>query len=236
MKLKNTQKSQVKEYYTETLSNCQKSSKKNFESSRRKMTDPTKWNSHLRLPVDFYTEWCDILKVLKDKKCQPKVLFVAKISFKKWLIEAESRWERICGTHLLPQIHKNNLNVKTKQNKNLHVEQLTQNVNWMLAEDFKPTKGARNTAHNWVEQGEKERWGKKRNQVRSSTPRRELWKMKGTCILGSHIPDGEINQRWRGNFKPQNKAQQPEWGRQSRESHTDHWYHSFQTPQVEIFN
>ena len=44
----------------------------------------------------------------------------------------------------------------------LHVKRLTQSINWMLAEEMKPPKRARNSWHNWVEQ-KKKREGEKRN-------------------------------------------------------------------------
>ena len=42
-----------------------------------------------------------------------------------------------------------------KKKKNPHIEQFTQNIYRMVAEDLKPPKRARNTPHNWVGQKEK---------------------------------------------------------------------------------
>ena len=59
--------------------------------------------------------------------------------------------------------------------KSLHVEQLAQNIYWLLAEDLRPLKRARYPSHNWVEQKKKrEREKKKRNQDRSSIPEKKL--------------------------------------------------------------
>ena len=53
------------------------------------------------------------------------------------------------------------------------------------------------------------------NQNRTSIPERELWKKKGTHILGSHLIDGEIS--WGGGTsKSPRKAQQLDWREQSR--------------------
>ena len=106
--------------------------------------------------------------------------------------------------HLLPQTH---------QKTHLHVKRLTQNINWMLAEELKPPKRARNSWHNWVEHKKKR---EKRNQDRTSTPERELWRRKGTRILGSHLTDGKISQV-RGTSKTlSRKVQQWVWEWKSR--------------------
>ena len=82
----------------------------------------------------------------------------------------------------------------------------------MLVEDIKPTKRARNTPHNWVEQKEKrekerEEKEKKGNQDGTSTPERELLKRKGTQTLGRHLTDREDQPRWR-DLKVLGRAQQ----------------------------
>ena len=41
--------------------------------------------------------------------------------------------------------------------KNLRVEWFAQKIYWMLSEDIKPPKKARNSPHNWVEQKGKRR-------------------------------------------------------------------------------
>ena len=41
------------------------------------------------------------------------------------------------------------------QKTHLHVKQLAQNIPWMLAEELKPPKRAKNSWHNWVEQNKK---------------------------------------------------------------------------------
>ena len=48
-----------------------------------------------------------------------------------------------------------------KKKKDLHVEQLAQNIYWTLVEDLRLPKRARNHPHNWVEQKEKNRREKK---------------------------------------------------------------------------
>ena len=93
----------------------------------------------------------------------------------------------------------------------LHVKRLTQNINWILVEELKPTKRARNFWHNWVEQKKK----RERNQDGTGIPERELWRRKGTHILGSHLTDGKISQV-RGTSKLPRKVQQLDWELQSR--------------------
>ena len=144
-------------------------------------------------------------------------------------IEEASRWQRSRhGTQLLPQTHQ-----KKKKKPIYHVEQFSQNIYWMLAEDLKPPKRARNVPYNWIEQkGEKEREREKRNQDKTSTPEGELWKRKGNHTLGSHLTDQKIS-RDGGTSKSQRKTQQLDWGGQSRESLIDHLYYCPQTPQPE---
>ena len=83
-----------------------------------------------------------------------------------------------------------------------------------------------------------EREGKRKKGIRMGygvrTPERERWKRKGTHTLGSHLTDGES---WwdRGTTNPQRKAQQLEWGGQSRKRVRSHWYHQTQIPQPEMF-
>ena len=62
---------------------------------------------------------------------------------------------------------------------------------------------------------EREREIKKRNQDWTITPERELLKRKGTHILGSHLPNREIN--WNGrSSKLWRKAQQLDWREKDR--------------------
>ena len=54
---------------------------------------------------------------------------------------------------MLTLSHKN----KKKKKTHLHLKGFTQDINWMLAENLKPPKRARNSWHNQVEQKKKER-------------------------------------------------------------------------------
>ena len=94
----------------------------------------------------------------------------------------------------------------------------------MLAEELIPPKRARNSWHNWVEQ-KKKKEREKRNQDGTSIPKRELWRIKGTHILGSHLTDGKIS-RVRGTSKSLGKATAAglRTAKQS-ESCTDHLHH-----------
>ena len=94
----------------------------------------------------------------------------------------------------------------------LHVKRLTQNINWIVEEELKPLKRARNSWHNWVEQKKKR---EKRNQNRTTIPKRELWRRKGTHILGRHLTDGKIS--WvGGTSKSPGKVKQLDWEQQNR--------------------
>ena len=121
--------------------------------------------------------------------------------------------------------------------ENLHVEWFTQNIYRTLARDIKTPKRARNPAHNWVKQkGKKERKRRgenKRNQDRTSTPERELWKWKETLTLEGHLTDGEMSQDT-GNCKLLEKSSAAGLRQaKHRESNTNHSYNHTQTTQPE---
>ena len=73
------------------------------------------------------------------------------------------------------------------QKSTLHVKQLTQNLNWMLAEELKPPKRARNSWHNWAEQKKKRE--RKGNQDGLAFPR-------GSC-KGEKEPTSWEATNWR---------------------------------------
>ena len=94
----------------------------------------------------------------------------------------------------------------------------------MLAEEFKTPKRARNPWHNYVE--EKRKKEKERKGIRMGLEfLRELWKRKGTHILGSHLTDQKISQDG-GTSKSLKKSTAAGLRRaQQGESHTDHLHH-----------
>ena len=97
-----------------------------------------------------------------------------------------ARWWKSRGSYL-PSL------TNTTKKPNLHIKWLTQNINWMLAEELKPTKMARISWYNWVKRkkrGDRE----KGNQYRTSIPKRKVWRRNGTYTLGSHLTDGKISQ------------------------------------------
>uniref|UniRef100_A0A8C9BEN8 L1 transposable element RRM domain-containing protein n=1 Tax=Phocoena sinus TaxID=42100 RepID=A0A8C9BEN8_PHOSS len=66
-----------------------KRQRKIIESSKGKMTNNIQGNSHIRLTADFSAEtlqarreWHDIFKVMKGKNLQPRLLYLARISFR----------------------------------------------------------------------------------------------------------------------------------------------------------
>ena len=61
------------------------------------------------------------------------------------LSRTEARWQKSKRT-----CSPSPTNSSKKTHK--HVKQFAQNINWMLAEELKPPKRARNSWHNWVEQ------------------------------------------------------------------------------------
>ena len=101
---------------------------------------------------------------------------------------------------------------KKKKKTHLHVKWLTKNIKWMLAEELKPPKRVINSWHNWVEQKKK---SERKNQEGTSIPEREVWRWKGTHLLGSHLIDGKIS--WvKGTSKVLIKVQQLGWEQQRR--------------------
>lgn len=99
-------------------SNCHKSNTKNFESSKIKATH------HLQgAPIRLWGEtlqarrkWDNILKVLKDKNCQPRMQNLVKLSFKR-LSQVSWRNEFITTQSALQERLKGVLSVKNRRQK-----------------------------------------------------------------------------------------------------------------------
>ena len=126
------------------------------------------------------------------------------------LLYEGSRWQRSKASCSHSCSHSP---INTSKKKNL--KWFVQNILWTLAKETKPPKRRRNSWHKWGKQKEKKRAREKRNQDGISNPEREKWKRKGAQMLGSHLADREIS-RDRGTSKSPWKAQQLDWGGQSR--------------------
>ena len=116
------------------------------------------------------------------------------------------------------------------------LEWFVQNIYWMLAEDLKPLKMARNPPHYWVKQNEKE---KERRKKMESVWDQYSWegavRKERNHYLG-RPPNWQGDQpRWRGNLEASEKNSAARLMRaQQRDSSADRQYHRTWTPQPEI--
>ena len=87
------------------------------------------------------------------------------------------------------------------------MEQFSQNTYWTLAEELKTSERGRKFPHNQVGQNKRKK-GRERNQDRTCIPGRELWKSKGSNILGSPRTSRDFSQDRVGALAPQRRVQQ----------------------------
>ena len=97
----------------------------------------------------------------------------------------------------------------------LYIKQLSQDINWILAEELKPPKRARNSWPNWVEQKEKKREGEK--ESRWDKPSQEgAVKEKGNQNPGKppnqdRSAEPEVSPRCQGKSNSSSENRKAEW-------------------------